>query len=162
MLLSIIPKQKVAQLVRLPFFNKLMHLAIHLIVPQHKVGVALVALDEDERVFMLHHVFHPHVPWGIPGGWLQRDEDPAEGVLRELEEETGLTADLGPIVYLSRDSGPSHLTAVYLAKLHDGEPQFSGEIIEAKWFPIDEIPQPQYKFVEEAIQAALKLHRLMK
>jgi ADP-ribose pyrophosphatase YjhB (NUDIX family) len=41
--------------------------------------------------------------WTLPGGGLEFGEDPADGVLRELAEETGLEATLGPIVGVRSD-----------------------------------------------------------
>ena len=79
---------------RFPFVNYFMAWGIRLVVPKQRIGAGLVALDEEDRVLLLRHVFHPYTPWGIPGGWLNRHEAPADGVLRELKEETGLTAVL--------------------------------------------------------------------
>ncbi|MCA9977389.1 MAG: hypothetical protein KC413_16635, partial [Anaerolineales bacterium] len=51
-------KQQMARLVRLPFMNWLMYLGIYLVVPRHRVGVTAVALDDQQRVLLLRHVFH--------------------------------------------------------------------------------------------------------
>ena len=85
-------KQVAAQWVKRPFLQRLMILAVHLIVPKQRIGVGLVVFDEQDRVLLLKHVFHPKTPWGLPGGWLGRDESPEQCALRELMEETGLTA----------------------------------------------------------------------
>lgn len=39
--------------------------------------------------------------WGLPGGGLHRKEDPAEGAVRELQEETGIVAKPQSLEYLT-------------------------------------------------------------
>jgi ADP-ribose pyrophosphatase YjhB (NUDIX family) len=153
-------KRKVARLMRWPLLNKLMVRGMKLIVPRHRIGVSMIALDEAERVFMLKHVFHPTVPWGPPGGWLGRSETPATGVLRELYEETGLTAVIGPVVHMAVEEEPAHIAIAYLAHIQPGNITLSREILEACWFPLHKLPQPQYAFTKQAIQSAVQWHRL--
>lgn len=115
----------------------------------------MVALDERNRVLLLRHVFHPEYPWGLPGGWLGRNEPPDQGVLRELREETGLTAVLGPTLLVRREDHPPHIGIAYLGYVQPGAFSLSGEIIEAAWFDPDDLP-PLYPFMDDAIQIALK------
>lgn len=128
---------------------------IRLIVPRQRLGVTMVALDEQSRVLLLRHVFHPEYPWGLPGGWLGRNEAPAEGVMRELWEETGLTAVLGPTLLVRREDHPPHIGIAYLGYIQPGTITLSNEIIEAAWFDADDLP-PLYPFMADAIQTALK------
>lgn len=132
-----------------------MGLAVRLLVPRQRVGVAIVGFREDGRILMLQHVFHPVAPWGLPGGWLNRGESPAECAVRELEEETGLTADLGPVIHVSREDIPSHIGIAYMAKIKPGPIVPSSEILDAAWYPIDSLPKPILPFETAAIQAAL-------
>lgn len=142
-----------ARLVKRPFLNRLMRWAIMLVVPRHRIGVVLVGMDEANRVLMLRHVFHPYTPWGLPGGWLGRRESPAEGVLRELKEETGLTAVLDSVILIDRQPDPHHMDIAYLGRIQKGNMQLSGEIIEADWFPLDALPEPLLKFHRDALTA---------
>jgi ADP-ribose pyrophosphatase YjhB (NUDIX family) len=160
MVSSITLKQKIARLMRLPLLHDLMLWGMKLAVPRQRIGVSMIALDEAERVFLLKHVFHPGVPWGLPGGWLGRNEAPATGVLRELYEETGLTAVIGPVVHMALEEEPTHIAIAYLAQIQPGDLTLSSEILEARWFPIHSLPQPQYLFTEQAIRSAVQLHRL--
>src|ERR1700687_4798426 len=50
---------------------------------------ALIFCDEN-RILLLDHVFRPDSGWGIPGGFLNRGEQPEAGLRRELREEVGL------------------------------------------------------------------------
>ena len=148
-------KETIARWVRFAPIKMLMRLAIHVVVARHRLGVAVVGLDERRRILMLKHVFHPISPWGLPGGWLGRHEDPATCALRELKEETGLSAVLGPIVHISSEKKPAHLVITFLAQIQPGPMRLSSEIIEAGWFSYENRPSPLLKNVEEALRIAM-------
>ncbi|MCA9989924.1 MAG: NUDIX domain-containing protein [Pseudomonadales bacterium] len=133
----------------------LMGLGIRLLVPRHRIGIALVALNEAGQVFMLRHVFHPYAPWGLPGGWMGRGESPEQCILREVWEETGLTAELGPVVHAVYDDRPPHLVLAYSGRLLPGSITLSGEILESAWFAPDALPEPLYDFTRDAIRKAV-------
>lgn len=144
----------IAQLVKLPLLNGMMKWAIRLVVPRHRIGVVIVVMNETEQVLLLRHVFHPHTPWGLPGGWLNRNESPSEGVLREFKEETGLTAVLNTIILAGQQHNPPHLGIAYLGQLQGGSLQLSSEIVEAGWFSFDNLPGPLQPFHRDAVTAA--------
>lgn len=150
---------RAAKLVRNPLVGWLMVLGVWLTVPRQRVGVALVAFNEVNEIFMLRHVFHPTFEWGLPGGWLKKNEAPDVGVLRELKEETGLTAVLGPAVSVQHSSQPPHIGIVYVGQLNRGKVQLSHEIIEARWFPLDNLPAPLTPHTQQAIKAAIQAHQ---
>ena len=104
---------------------------------------------------MLKHVFHAHTPWGLPGGWLNRHESPAAGALRELKEETGLTAVLDTILFIESQGHPAHLGITYRGRTQSGPLTLSSEILEAGWFLPDDLPGPLQPLVEHAIATAV-------
>lgn len=64
-------------------------------VTEHYGAVAVVALDADDRVMLLHQYRHPvgRRLWEIPAGLLDEPgEDPAAAARRELVEEAGIEA----------------------------------------------------------------------
>jgi 8-oxo-dGTP diphosphatase len=148
-------KIQIARLIRRPFFRHSLALAVQMVTARHRVGVATVVLDEDGRVLLLKHVFHPTAPWGLPGGWLEYNESPAMAALRELKEETGLTAVLGPVIHISHEPRPHHLGIAFVAHQARGHLRLSPEIIEAAWFALDALPRPLLPFVRQAIAAAV-------
>ena len=63
------------------------------------VSVAAVIIDDANRVLLLKHVFRPGSGWGIPGGFMNKGENPEKAVRRELAEEIGLKLEnvrIGP------------------------------------------------------------------
>lgn len=149
-------KTHAAALAKLPLARLAMGLAVKLTVPRQRVGVALVALNSANELFMLRHVFHPYFEWGLPGGWLKKNEAPEAGILRELREETGLTAVLGPAVSVTHDTQPPHIGIAYVGRLAEGSVTLSHEIIEARWFALDNLPRPLTRHTKQAIQAAVR------
>jgi len=148
-------KERLARIVRLPLMRYLLGISLKLFVPRYRTGVLVICFDDQQRILMLRHVFHPGTPWGPPGGWLGRRESPAECALRELNEETGLTADLGKVIHLSFEV-PNQIMIAYTACVHSVGPiELSSEIIEAGWFHADSLPQPLHAFVKEAVAAAM-------
>lgn len=132
-----------------------MRVGTWLMVPRQRIGVGLVALNEANEVFMLRHVFHPYYEWGLPGGWLQKNEAPAAGVLRELREETGLTAVLGKSAFVHHDPDTAYVGVTYVGQLNPGRLQLSHEILEAKWFPYHDLPEPITDHTRQAIKLAM-------
>lgn len=58
-----------------------------------RVGAYALVLDDADRLLLVRGASSSDGPgqWWMPGGGLEFGEDPADGVLRELAEETGLT-----------------------------------------------------------------------
>lgn len=53
---------------------------------------AYALITSGHRLLVLEHTDAPEVGIQIPGGTVEPDESPQEAVMREAEEETGLTA----------------------------------------------------------------------
>lgn len=153
-------KEQLAALIRYQPFRWLMAGGVRLVVPSHRLGVALVAFNSEDELLLLRHVFHPDVPWGLPGGWLGRNESPTGGLIRELREETGLAVTVGPPVVVAHHQDPSHMVMVYLGWVQPGPVTLSAEILEARWFPLGHLPQPQHPLTQHAIQAAQPLRAI--
>lgn len=152
-------KEGIARLVRRPPFNRLLTLGVRLFVPRQRVGVALVTFNADEEILLLRHVFHTANPWGLPGGWLARNESPDDGLRREVREELSLGVTLGPPIQLSHETYPPHLVVAYAGQLDPGPMRLNGEILEARWFRLDSLPRPLWPFAERAIAAGLAHRR---
>jgi len=101
--------------------------------------------------------------WGLPSGYLERDETAAQGILRELKEETGW---LGEIISLFRiNSNPNrpkedrqNVSFDYLVKPIEkvGKPDHESSKIE--WIPIKKLlPLDELAFDHgESIELYLK------
>lgn len=137
----------------------LMQIAIMIVVPRTRMGAGVVLFNEGGDVLLLKHAFHGDKPWGIPGGWLNRNEAPALGAIRELREETNLAATLGEVAYLERNPRQSAVDVVYIATEPQGEIKVSYEIIEAIWVSPDELPLAMPVKLRTAIEQATAIHR---
>ena len=118
---------------------------MRLFQPRYTVGVVGVLLDDTgERVLLVEHVFHAKCPWGLPGGWINRREHPAQTVEREFFEETGLRVRaVRPLmVKLAPDLG-GHMDMVFLCELNRDSVtaiQLSSELLGYRWTPLDDLP----------------------
>jgi 8-oxo-dGTP pyrophosphatase MutT (NUDIX family) len=93
------------------------------------------------------------LPWGLPGGWINFNEDPAEAVERELSEELSLTVDAHRLLLMERTQF-NHLDIAYLCQAKSEIGTLSYELLAYKWFAPDELPQ-LHGFHYQAIQRAL-------
>ena len=82
--------------------------------------------------------------WSIPGGKLRPGETLAEGVAREMLEETGLTVRVGALVDVYErlprpggSAGDAHYVVLdYLCEATGGLLRAGDDAAEAAWFPV--------------------------
>ena len=64
----------------------------------YRPAAGIMLLNREGRVFVAQRLDSSLEAWQMPQGGLDEGEDPAEGALRELEEETGIRRDLVEIL----------------------------------------------------------------
>ena len=83
--------------------------------------------------------------WGLPGGFLDRNETLAEGVLRELREETGWTGLVVGLLRINSNPNRPHEDRQNVAFDFVIEPlakaaEPDAESAAVAWIPIDQLP----------------------
>lgn len=104
-------------------------LAFRLGASKVSMGAVAVIVDLRGRILLAHHTYRQRL-WGLPGGLVGRREQPVEAVGRELREELGVAAAVGPLLYAETCLPGRHLTLYYLATI-DGLPREDGVEIDA-------------------------------
>lgn len=123
--------------------------------PRFTMGVVGVLFNGEGRVLMVEHVFHPYLPWGLPGGWVERNEQPGESLLRELREELEIKATLGPLLIIETIV-PNHVDVAYLCTSDDPIGKLSFELLGYQWVDPRTLP-PTHEFHRLAIERAQSL-----
>lgn len=79
--------------------------------------------------------------WSIPGGRIEPNETEEQAALRELYEETSITAQLGSkiIALPATFEGTSYMLHDYMAEWESGTPQAGDDADEACFIPMTEI-----------------------
>lgn len=91
-----------------------------------QIGVGCVVTNIEGRFLLSKRLAkHGRGEWSFPGGKPNPGESPADAALRELEEETGITADfaqpLGLWTYERWDDHGVHYVTLYFLIDHDGQ-----------------------------------------
>ncbi|MBR5655993.1 MAG: NUDIX hydrolase [Prevotella sp.] len=118
------------------------------------------------KILLIKRGFEPFKGrWAFPGGFLEMGESAEEGVLRELEEETGLSGL--SVKQLHTFSAPGRdprgwtisiafWTVVQLSDVEDVKG--SDDAVEAEWFDVDNVPALAFDH-DEMLKMALMLVR---
>lgn len=127
-----------------------------LLQPRYSIGVLGVVCNDEGHILLVEHVFHPHFPWGLPGGWIGRDETPENAVQRELKEELELEIEIERLLIVRR-TYPRHLDFAFLCRACGPVGKLSFELLNYRWVAIEDLPY-LYRFHYDAICAAFNLH----
>ena len=117
----------------------------------------------DDQVLLIKRAMPPRKgEWSIPGGRIEVGETEQAAALRELLEETGIIATLGPKVEKveAHFEDKSYDLHDYAAKWISGEPTPNDEVLETRFFPMADIHSlgmwPKTVEVIESAAAILK------
>ena len=108
---------------------------------------AKALLTAGERVLLVAERHSDGTPfWTLPGGGVEPEETPTEGLARELREELGCTvsvhSELPPLWYAH--TGPEHTVSrwrVYRCQQQSTiDPDLRAGIVDARWVHPDELP----------------------
>ncbi|MBM6617792.1 NUDIX hydrolase [Bacillus suaedaesalsae] len=92
------------------------------------VGVFAAIFDNDERI-LLTKINYGSGNWTLPGGHLEKNESPIEGVIREVFEETGCIVEVENLICVYSSPLKDDLVLLFKVKLID----------QIKWRPNQEI-----------------------
>jgi ADP-ribose pyrophosphatase YjhB (NUDIX family) len=112
------------------------------------VAAVLAAVVREGRVLLVRRANPPdRGRWGFPGGRIEPGETLAAAAIRELREETGVTAQAGPVLSaldsIHRDAGGGlahhYVLVAVLCRWRAGEGQAADDALETGWFTPAEI-----------------------
>lgn len=96
----------------------------------YRRNVGIMVLNADGHVWVGQRLDRDQDAWQMPQGGIDKGEDAQVAALRELQEETGITADLVEVVTETDGWLPYELPHDLIPKLWRG--RFRGQ--EQKWF----------------------------
>jgi 8-oxo-dGTP diphosphatase len=132
---------------------------------QRVAAYALIVRDDAVLLVRLNDRTAYPGSWTLPGGGIDFGEPPADGVLRELHEETGLTGRVTALLGLMSavrergDGGPDRfhaLRVLYRVEVDTAGPlqihDVDGTTDAVEWVPLGAVPQrPRAPLVDFAI-----------
>ncbi|MFD0276107.1 NUDIX domain-containing protein [Kitasatospora sp. NPDC127111] len=110
-------------------------------------AAAAVVLDDQDRVLLAQRADDGR--WALPGGILEPGEEPADGVVRECFEETGVevvpevlaSVSVTPDVTYPNGDVTQYLVLVFRCRAVGGEARINDdESLAVGWFGMDELP----------------------
>lgn len=127
-----------------------------------RISVGLVVWRADE-VLLIRRANPPYQGcWSIPGGKVEYGETLHEAALRELQEETGIHAEIEGLidVFESITEHGHYVMADYLARWTEGEPLAADDAQEAKFFPFGQaLEQVSWDATRTALAQSATLRR---
>ncbi|BCK69788.1 NUDIX hydrolase [Streptomyces libani subsp. rufus] len=103
----------------------------------HSVSVAGVVVREDGRVLVIKRA--DNGAWEAPGGVLELNERPEEGVCREVLEETGIKVETQRLTGVYKNMKRGVVALVFSCRPVGGEERTSDESVDVRWFTREEV-----------------------
>jgi len=115
------------------------------------------------RVLLARRGIEPYFgSWNVVGGFLNYGEDPIEGLLREVREETGCACRVLDFIVQTADTygeqGAALLNSYYSVQMLSEELRPQDDVSELRWFDLDALPGD---IPFESDRRALKVLRAM-
>jgi ADP-ribose pyrophosphatase YjhB (NUDIX family) len=107
--------------------------------PLFQVFAAAVIFNNNKEILLVKSTYQRFHPWGLPGGSLEYNETPEDGVVREVWEETSLKVEIDKFLFV-KTWIPDRVGIYYVCEIVDGEFQPSDEVSEIGYFSLGNLP----------------------
>jgi 8-oxo-dGTP diphosphatase len=111
-----------------------------------KPTVSALIVNDKNQIILTKRGIEPFLNyWDIPGGFMEIGETPVDGLKREMLEE--LSVHIEPIrllgIYMDTygNEDITTLNIFYVAKIVTGNINPQSDVIDVKWFDLDNIPE---------------------
>jgi ADP-ribose pyrophosphatase YjhB (NUDIX family) len=135
---------------------------VRTISPSFTVGAMVFVERDDGAMLFVRHTYRER--WGVPGGLLEKGEEPREAAVREVFEETGLRVVLVGEPAVVVDAEPQRVDVLFRARLaepsadDEGGVPSSPEIRAVQWFAADRFPELQHETAHAMVALARSAH----
>ncbi len=148
-------KEQLSKLWRLLSLPKNLQLSImRLTQNEFLIGVTGVIFNDRNEILICKHTYRQN-KWSLPGGYIKGKEHPKEGLVREIEEETGFIVRIGEELRIRTDRETARLDISFVGNYIGGEFRPSDEVSEARFFAFENLPlisQNQLILIKEVLQ----------
>lgn len=105
-------------------------------LPRHSVSVTGVVFDDDDRVLAIRR--RDDDRWVPPGGVLEHDETPEQGVVREVLEETGILVKPEALVGVYKNMKVKVVSLAFRCHPIAGQERTTAEARDVRWLTLDQ------------------------
>lgn len=121
---------------------------VRFVSPSFTTGAMCFIERDDGALLLVRHSYRDR--WGVPGGLLKRGEAVEDGARREVREEVGLEVSLLGEPAVVVDPVPQRIDIIFRCRpvdagVGDEVVPLSPEIVDARWFPADALPELQFE-----------------
>lgn len=104
-------------------------------------GARAIIINERGEILLVLHTYISG--WHFPGGGVDKGESPREAIIREVREEAGIIVKETPCIfdcYYHKIAGVDDIVSLYIIRHFECQNFKSPEILETKWFSLDQLP----------------------
>jgi len=126
-------------------------------------ATAAAVLDNENNLLLVKRAMEPaRGEWCLPGGFVELDEAPEQGVLRELHEETGLEGTVDRLIDVVPEESPLYGPLIiigYQVSPHGGRLKAGDDAAEVSYFPLRDLPRLAFDSHQAIIDAMSRRKR---